>query len=299
MVKMMSNLCGKSVKMCEIAEKRRITTIVELLSKDCQNYEEKKISMKTAIKEKKAGIFHQIPRTVEYAYSRKVKKIAPLLEGNPVSYKNLLDELLVPEVHVGEEIQECPNTCPQKKSCVRIREVYRLIQIIVKKLSECDDVFHDLGITLIGSLREGTRIFKSDEIDIHLSLNEEKFRDRAEYDAVNQKLFLDGKEFECNKFFELFLTSVHGIVENIKLPDNFTMKSLKTNYEPCLLCMKIEDGEAQAYRCRHVPDCAVHKECRCDKDCSCKCECKEYTSPSLTRSKIGAALHFGKFSFTS
>ena len=85
-----------------------------------------------------------------------------------------MDELLVPKVHVGEEIQECPNDCPQKKSCERIREVYLLVQIIAKKLSEGDDVFHDLGITLIGSLREGTRSFHSKELDIHLSLEEEE-----------------------------------------------------------------------------------------------------------------------------
>ena len=54
-----------------MAERRGDANIIDFLKKDCQNYDEKKESMKTAIKENKAGIFHKIPRMEEFAYSQK------------------------------------------------------------------------------------------------------------------------------------------------------------------------------------------------------------------------------------
>ena len=72
------------------------------------------------------------------------------------------------------------------------------------------------------------------------------------------------------------------------------MKPLTTDYYyPCLVCMKMQCGAPQAYRCRHEPDCETHILCHCeDRDhCSCNCSCKQFTAPSLTHSKIGAALH--------
>ena len=89
------------------------------------------------------------------------------------------------------------------------------------------------------------------------------------------------------------LKSVNEIVSNLELPENFTMKPLNTNFIPCLTCMKPQYGKMQAYRCRHVHDCQVHILCECeDSDhCNCHCSCRQFTSPSLTRSKIGACLH--------
>ena len=85
------------------------------------------------------------------------------------------------------------------------------------------------------------------------------------------------------------------------------MMPLKLEYEPCLRCMDdSEQGRPRARRCRHRADCAAHHvqnlpECRMPSDeCSPQChffshprtcDCKEFTNPSLTITKIGAALH--------
>ena len=83
----------------------------------------------------------------------------------------------------------------------------------------------------------------------------------------------------------------------------FTMEPPTTSYEPCLRCMlTTETGRPQARRCRHRPDCEPHRDgvAECLNGCTDRCEsfshertcnCQEYTSPSLTITKIGVALH--------
>ena len=81
------------------------------------------------------------------------------------------------------------------------------------------------------------------------------------------------------------------------------MLPLTTNYEPCLRCMVTNDtGRPQTRRCRHLADCKPHKEglpeCLdgCEDLCQLfshkrTCACQEFTSPSLTITKIGVAIH--------
>merc|ERR1719432_498455 len=79
----------------------------------------------------------------------------------------------------------------------------------------------------------------------------------------------------------------------------FTMEPPTTSYEPCLRCMlTTETGRPQSQRCRHRPDCEPHRNgvAECLNGCTDRCEsfshertcnCQEYTSPSLTITKIG------------
>ena len=82
------------------------------------------------------------------------------------------------------------------------------------------------------------------------------------------------------------------------------MLPLTTSFELCLRCMEMKDtGRPQARRCRHRPDCQPHhKEGKpeCLDGCAdlCHlfshkrtCDCEEYTTPSLTMTKIGVAIH--------
>ena len=59
--------------------------------------------------------------------------------------------------------------------------------------------------------------------------------------------------------------------------------------------MTIVEVYLQVMRCRHKGDCEQHKRCRCKEPSKCKCldecGCREYTSPSLTWSKVGVVLH--------
>ena len=75
------------------------------------------------------------------------------------------------------------------------------------------------------------------------------------------------------------------------------MKPLTTDFTPCVTCMRVNNGEPQAYRCPHDTDCQVHLKCKCeDKEhcythSICPCRCRQFRAPSLTHSKIGACLH--------
>ena len=65
----------------------------------------------------------------------------------------------------------CPFDCSQKQSCQRIREILALVHQVARKLGERSKVFEGLEVSLIGSTREGSRAFFNDEVDTHLSLN--------------------------------------------------------------------------------------------------------------------------------
>ena len=58
--------------------------------------------------------------------------------------------------------------------------------------------------------------------------------------------------------------------------------SLSTSFTPCTRCMDTDRVEPECRRCRHDPTCTSHDD---------SCGCQVFTSPSLTRSKIGAVLH--------
>ena len=62
----------------------------------------------------------------------------------------------------------------------------------------------------------------------------------------------------------------------------YKMDRLQTSYTPCLTCMNTDWADPEYRRCRHERNCTVHDD---------TCKCKVFTSPSLTRSKIGAVLH--------
>ena len=271
---------------------------------------------------KTAGLLNILPKSVEFTYNSKFEKIKPLLTGSFVTYDKLLEELHVPSVHVGikeeeynpmmtkkkkEEWEVCPDVCVQKRSCQRIRETYNLVKIIIKRLEEINPIFQGMQLTIVGSVREGSQVFYNDEVDLHLSLNED-LKSFTYFEKETQCLMIkpnhksekNTKEYTTNtnkfnseKFFMDFLQSVYEIVSNLKLPKEFTMKPLTTNFIPCLICMKMQFGKPQAYRCRHVHDCQVHSRCHCEdrEECSCHCSCREFSSPSLTYSKIGAVLH--------
>ena len=127
-----------------------------------------------------------------------------------------------------------------------------------------------------------------------------------------KKYVSDQGIFDCKKYtfdfmecLEDALTKV-DISQGFKIGDKhhkFTMEPPTTSYEPCLRCMlTTETGRPQARRCRHRPDCEPHRDgmAECLNGCKDRCEsfshertcnCQEYTSPSLTITKIGVALH--------
>jgi hypothetical protein len=138
-------------------------------------------------------------------------------------------------------------------------------------------------------------------------------------DHIRQYVSDDGV-FDCKKYAVGFMECIEEAVNSVDLSQGFevkvkghtcgmkrkhmfTMEPLSTSYVPCLRCMlTTETGRPQARRCRHRPDCEPHKHgvAECRNSCSgiCEsfshertCDCQEYTSPCLTFTKIGVALH--------
>ena len=165
-------------------------------------------------------------------------------------------------------------------------------------------------------MKEHTRAFFNNEVDVHISLNK-RLRNWFYFDQDNQQLRanqnLEGEHigkyvnneqvFDCKKFSMDFMECLEGALDSVDLRQGFrigdkhhkfTMEPLTTSYEPCLRCMlTTETGR---------PDCEPHRDgvAECLNGCKDRCEsfshertcnCQEYTSPSLTITKIGVALH--------
>ena len=86
-----------------------------------------------------------------------------------------------------------------------------------------------------------------------------------------------------------FLTSMYNVLTSCgqQLPAdlNLSMDPLVTSYEPCKRCMSEEYLRPQCKRCKHKRDC-LHED---------NCDCREFTSPCMSWTKIGATFHI-KFS---
>ena len=80
-----------------------------------------------------------------------------------------------------------------------------------------------------------------------------------------------------------------------QLPKNLSMDPLTTNFVPCQTYKSNELIKPFNKRCHHRNDCKITS----DGNHQTNCGCTNFTSPSLTYSKIGGALHlrFEKFGF--
>eukprot|EP00090_Calanus_glacialis_P042839 TRINITY_DN7592_c0_g1_i4.p1 TRINITY_DN7592_c0_g1~~TRINITY_DN7592_c0_g1_i4.p1 ORF type:complete len:1248 (+),score=293.70 TRINITY_DN7592_c0_g1_i4:101-3844(+) len=294
--------------------------------KDDLEVDSQKRELKTQIMNKTASLDDTVPKCVEYRYDNELEKLRPLIQSNKiVPFSNLLEALHIKEIHTEKN---CPDLCRQQKDCSKMRQVYNLIKRIVAKMGHINPIFQlgkDRHPSIVGSVKEGTRVFFSNELDIHVSLNKQH-RQYCEFDVESQSLvvndaitekdhlskFVKGKVFDCNSYFSAFLETLVQAVKEIDLTDgfdigkthyDFTMKPLSMNYVPCLRCMSTTDsGRPQARRCRHRTDCPPHQkgEPECQNGCTGTCDlfshrrtcnCQEFGSPSLTKTKIGAALH--------
>ena len=140
-----------------------------------------------------------------------------------------------------------------------------------------------------------------DEVDVLLVLDKEPYEDLLEFDQENQKVkFVEGKErkpqlepfrtevdyFDHQLYFLTFLQLLFNIIskhgQNLPAMLNLSMDPLSTSFVPCKTCAKRDLFQPYFKRCRHNPACKLdgkkHRE---------NCGCQNFTSPSLTYSKIG------------
>ena len=314
-----------------LAKKRGRVAIINQLTPEDDDKDKilaTKLELKTNIQNKKHNITSAIPKSTEFRYDNELVKLLPLLHksrSDTIPFTVLAQALHIPEVHVD---QDCTEACSQKMECEKMRQVYNLLVMIVQKMGEINPIF-ELGWgrkpSIVGSIKEGTRAFFCNEMDVHISLNP-RLTEKLQFDAEHQclktnkimtekdllsKLMKNGT-FNCNEYVTWFMeTLVHtindlDISEGYKVGNTnhkFTIAPLTTAYVPCLTCMDTTDKDhPQPRRCRHSPDCLPHQtgEPECLNDCngSCDffshsktCDCKLFTSPSITKTKIGAALH--------
>ena len=157
-----------------------------LLSDDTKvEGEEEREALRDAVLANFAQLLDQIPKDVEFTYNDNMDKLRPLLGSSFVPYTTLLETLHLPKVHAN--FDKCFYNCDQKQSCGRIRETKRLVDLMAEDLGRGNKVFEGMTVTLIGSTREGSRVFYHDEVDVHLSLSEE-FKEFAFFDPKDQAL---------------------------------------------------------------------------------------------------------------
>ena len=322
-----------SQEVVQIARQRGRRDVMKLIVPedvyDDVKLEKAKIKMKQDILNHQVGPAEALPMSKEFRYNNEMEKIESLDNLSYPSYPSLLKTLHLPETHTDVE---CPPMCQQTNKCDVLRQVFHLIKRIVLTMGQINPVF-ELGAgrhpSIVGSIKEGTRCFFFNELDTHVSLNK-CLKDHCGFDMEEQRLvvskkdtsdmlyiekYVEGNEFNCSSYFEDFIDTLSKAIEQTKISDGFsigdkhypfTMLPLKLDYEPCLRCMDESDNlRPQAKRCRHRRDCSAHHkqnlpECRNDCTGVCDffshmktCKCQEFTSPCVSITKIGAAIHVG------
>ena len=132
-------------------------------------------------------------------------------------------------------------------------------------------------------------------------MNEKYEKDLFRFDAINQQIvkeddailppeletFVDKNGvFQCTKYCLTFMQEVHRVITEDLVPLPPGLK-LTTNFNPCTVCQIEDDFPFQFVRCKHVKDCEEHAKTKANKDYKEQCQCQEFTSPSLSFSKIG------------
>ena len=320
-----------SEEVIKIAMQRRRSDIIQLIAPQADFKDKttaSKHDLKQNILQQKVRFVERLPKSEEFGYNNEMERVRPLLQlGLELPFTSLLKAIHLPEAHIEAE---CPSSCPQPDKCDKMRQVFNLIKLIVLKMGEINPVFK-LGTgrhpSIVGSLKEGTRCFFFNEMDTHVSLNK-SLRNHCSFDAKKQRIvvteqepsgtlyikkYVKGNEFDSAAYFDDFIETLAESIQQVRIADGFeignnhygfTMFPLTLSYEPCLRCMEVSDHlRPQAKRCRHRTDCAAHHQqglSECSNNCEgvCNffshkktCDCQEFSSPSVTITKIGAAIH--------
>ena len=277
----------------------------------------------------KYQILGKIPKCYEFQRENLIDKLSTLLEnalkyqnkksecGRLIKYEELIEHFHAKPAHFNEEhsnMEECPDSCDQKMVCERIRDVQKLIDQILMKMSERFPIYKDVRSIIVGSVKERTKVGKIDEVDVILSFankDQDEYKQMFEFDAESHQIKVKGSNPLQNRFkpfitdeedeqvinateyFITFLDQFHDIIDGgtLNLPSGL---HLTTKFVPCEVC-KNEDYETTVYnRCRHAPGCEEHRKIKSNPQYKETCQCANYSVPSMSWTKIGVALHLGK-----
>ena len=174
-------------------------------------------------------------------------------------------------------------------------------------------------------MKEETKIFKIDEADVLLAADEkikkyfsfdkhqQRIKIRKQYDEdyrvqdlpdwleifLSEDDFVDSEEDPSRRYhgylneelyYKTFMNEFYEVINSgaLELPEGL---SLSSDYTPCEVCTNKDNAREQFVRCRHQPDCQDHKKKMTDRNHEETCNCRVFTSPCLSFSKIGLALH--------
>ena len=167
-----------------------------------------------------------IPKTKEFMYvDLLTEQILPLVKEASLSSNGLvrfdtfIEKLHVEDIHYSPAT--CPDACKQQPTCRRIRDVLKLLKDVMKKMGEEYPIFENARIICVGSLKEGTKIGRVDEVDITLSLSDE----------FERNLIFDEKEQRIK-----IIRTKREMVQRIEIPNelkSFVTERNGVNWEYC------------------------------------------------------------------
>ena len=250
----------------------------------------------------KQKLFEKVIKSEEFPYSDNISNVIEkwlkARQSNVwIKFNELLRELKAPEVHYQNDRSK--KDCVQKQKCKRIRQTKRLVKDILNEMSKSYPIFKDPEVIIVGSMKEKTKIGEIDETDLLLLMNK-KYRDYFKFDENKQqieeiekvpdelKVFVKNKVFDTTKYFHKFVKEIHRVIssQSVQLPEGLT---LSTSYNPCEVCKNLDEN--QYIRCKHEVDCKEHLKKLQNSGYKENCSCRNYSSPSLTYTKIGVVLH--------
>ena len=245
-----------------------------------------------------------IPNSKDIDYTENMSLIKDLLPKDEskaqatIAYDDLF-KFHMPPVHFEDyemSLRECRTSCIQQESCKNIRNVLRIAEYIKSQLGMQDRLFQTLKKPLVvGSLRENTRLFSLDEMDVTLMLGDELspylFFNKTNHtvqifdtpaghpleDYMDSDHCFDLKKY-VDRYFTLLLSALMAM--EARWPEELSdipLRGFSTRYSPCVRCMDAAWTRARAVRCHHEPGCA-HTD---------QCSCRGFTRPCVSISKIG------------
>ena len=128
----------------------------------------------------------------------------------------------------------CPNDCPQKEGCQRIRQASVLVENLARRLETRSPFYRGMSTKMVGSLSEGARVFHMDELDVHFWFDQKKgegitFEPSTQRAKTKSSMYRkDNNDLDTEKVFFDFLRNIYEILPTLEVSPG--MKVLSTDH---------------------------------------------------------------------
>lgn len=261
----------------DLAIERKVPVIIDILLKAATDQSDKKrlamYSSDSVLKQAREqvenfgttdNILIKVPKSDEMEYFDVNQAFMNLVVDNQVQIDVAIRSLRAPKIH----LQGCnEDNCAQHQICSFFVEFKRMIKDVLVKLGDEIEIFRGTLLTMIGSIREETRVGASDEIDTLVVLDN-SLKDNFVFDEKTQKVRVNyqngkysalepytgpGMIFDGSKFYYDYMKTVFAILQNYEIPDDCPLSQqylhISTSHEPCMECLDIKYGHPVFMRC--------------------------------------------------